>query len=52
MTAVLSAILASFVTLFEPLPELPAKLLQIAFVGSAIGNLLWLNSTSSANLVY
>ena len=41
-TAVLSAILASFVTLFEPLPELPAKLLQIAFVGSAIGNLLLL----------
>jgi rsbT co-antagonist protein RsbR len=42
MAAVLSAILASFVTLFEPLPELPAKLLQIAFVGSAIGNLLLL----------
>src|SRR5215212_1014315 len=42
MAAVLSAILASFVTLFEPLPELPAKLLQIAFVGSSIGNLLLL----------
>jgi hypothetical protein len=33
--AVLSATLASFVTLFKPLPELPIKLLQIAFVGSA-----------------
>jgi len=40
--AVLSVTLASFVTLFEPLPTMPVKLLQIAFVGSVMGNLLLL----------
>ncbi len=42
VVAVLIVALASFVTLFEPLPELPVKLLQIAFVGSIMGNLLLL----------
>ena len=42
VVAVLDMALASFVTLFEPLPALPIQLLQIAFVGSVMANLLLL----------
>lgn len=42
VVTVLSVVLASFVTLFEPLPMLPVKLFQIVFVGSVISNILLL----------
>jgi rsbT co-antagonist protein RsbR len=42
LVTVLSVTLASFVSLFDPLPELPVKLLHIAFTGSVMGNLLLL----------